>query len=410
VTDIYLVECKWRNDAANIDDIDSLRSRLRRADTRAIGILLSYNGFTTSVLAEVLANRSQPVLLLSGGELEKVTSGWYSLSDLIWRKRQALLVDGEVLLDGAPRRKGQRLVRLPQAETEVLLPGGGRTEMLDCVGVFGQFVFAHDLPDIDWVPASGLGVTLDIQPPVHDAPGLVSLLKTMANLGWSTPNARWSIQQSRRNWHGWGPQEFTAVVGKWRERAKTEAAHHSEEFFYVDVCDGGFYTIAATIMAHHQRELRNFNISFQLQGIPLDTRPLLELCHTLGVHEHLYLRPRDTQSIKRIHLHDKNIPIGLPRALVVNAEPAPETMGPDDWVVGLVIENPFIAGHPYLAEDDARELHVLDESELLVCTLAEHHRLDQEEKYGYYLVRLDYARTSDGLVCQAVANWRRAGS
>lgn len=36
----YLVECKWRSDKADIDDIDSLRARLRRTDRLVIGLLV----------------------------------------------------------------------------------------------------------------------------------------------------------------------------------------------------------------------------------------------------------------------------------------------------------------------------------------------------------------------------------
>jgi hypothetical protein len=42
--EVYLIECKWRSDEANVDDIDSLRSRLRRTDGGTIGILVSFNG------------------------------------------------------------------------------------------------------------------------------------------------------------------------------------------------------------------------------------------------------------------------------------------------------------------------------------------------------------------------------
>ncbi|WP_432973507.1 restriction endonuclease [Dactylosporangium sp. CA-233914] len=403
VTDIFLVECKWRSDKANIDDIDSLRSRLRRADTHAIGILLSYQGFTEPVLAEVLANRAQPMLLLSGRELEQVATGFFTLSDLLWRKRQALLVNGEVLLDEPAERRAERLVRLPETEYELLWPDGTQTRSLDCAGDFGQFVFTHDLADIDWVPASGVGVTLDIQPRAYHAGQLVELLNTMANLGWVTSHARWSIQQSRRNWHGWGPHEFVAELERWEERAKTEDAHHSEEVFYTDVCDGGFYTIAATISASTSRQMWNLNISFQLQGHPLDTRPLLELCHTLGVHENLYLRPRDAESVQRIHLRHRAIGIGGIRALVT--APEPDTgMGFSRWVTGVVIDNPFIAGHDHLEDDEALDLSIFHDCELLVCDLGEHHPLDGRQ-YGYHLKRVEYARTTDGPAIRVVANW-----
>lgn len=36
-TDTYLIECKWRSSKADIDDIDSLRSRLQRTDPAVVG-------------------------------------------------------------------------------------------------------------------------------------------------------------------------------------------------------------------------------------------------------------------------------------------------------------------------------------------------------------------------------------
>jgi hypothetical protein len=48
----YLIECKWRSSKANIDDVDSLRSRLRRTTAHTVGILLSMSGFSGSVVSE----------------------------------------------------------------------------------------------------------------------------------------------------------------------------------------------------------------------------------------------------------------------------------------------------------------------------------------------------------------------
>src|SRR5436305_942512 len=52
-TETYLIECKYRHDKATIDDIDSLRARLRRTDGAVVGVLLSIAGFTGSVLFDV---------------------------------------------------------------------------------------------------------------------------------------------------------------------------------------------------------------------------------------------------------------------------------------------------------------------------------------------------------------------
>jgi len=237
-TDICLVEFKWRSDPVNIDDIDSLRSRLRRTVTHATGVMLSFHGFTEPARVEVLVNRAQPILLISGDELEKVAAERISLSDLLWRKRQALTVDGEVSLDEPARRTRKSLVRLPRTRREFLWPDGTRTTSVECGGGFGQFAFTQGLVDIDWASASGVGVTLDISPWVGNAGGLVGMLDHMANLGWVTDNACWSIQQTTRNWHGFGPAAFADALKHWRPRVRTERAHHSEEIFYTDACDG----------------------------------------------------------------------------------------------------------------------------------------------------------------------------
>jgi hypothetical protein len=86
--EVYLVECKWRSDKANVDDIDSLRSRLRRTNGGVVGILVSFNGFSGS--SELSA----------AGRFE-------TLADLLWRKKDALLTDGRLILE-EPFARGSR--------------------------------------------------------------------------------------------------------------------------------------------------------------------------------------------------------------------------------------------------------------------------------------------------------------
>lgn len=286
VTEVYLIECKWRRDKANIDDIDSLRSRLRRANGGVVGILVSVPGFSGSVLFDVEHHREQPILLLSGDELQLIASGFESLSNLLWRK-EALLADGRVLLDEPARKRStnRRLIALPPSESQFVFSNGRRSRVIECEGAFGQFVFTHELPDIDWTPAIGLGVTLDIAPDVEDQRGLLDLIDKLADLGWATPNARWSIQQSRRNWHGLGSAAFAEELPRWQQRANMPKAHHSEEICYLDRCDGGFYTLTANLAAHKIRQTTMAALSFQLEGIPLDAGPLLHLCRSVGVHD-----------------------------------------------------------------------------------------------------------------------------
>jgi Holliday junction resolvase len=108
VHEVYLIECKWRSDKANMDDLDSLRSRLRRVDGAVVGILISYHGFTGTVLHDVEHFREQPILLVSGDELRELGTRVGTLPDLLWRKKEALLTDGKVLLDEPYRSRRAR--------------------------------------------------------------------------------------------------------------------------------------------------------------------------------------------------------------------------------------------------------------------------------------------------------------
>src|SRR5262249_50088356 len=142
-------------------------------------------------------------------------------------------------------------------------------------------------------------VTLDLAVPVYDERGIVALLHHLSGMGWATGSARWSIQQAATNWHGLGASAFAEALQSWRERYKGISIHHSEEFCYFDVCDGGFYTLTANISAHYDRSVRYTTLSFQLTGIPLDTDPLKELIRTFDIGEPCYFRPMKKKSVAR---------------------------------------------------------------------------------------------------------------
>lgn len=67
---VYLIETKWRQAKADIDDIDSLYTRLNVVPPHVAGLLVSHSGFTTPVLERVREKAARPVLLVTGKELE----------------------------------------------------------------------------------------------------------------------------------------------------------------------------------------------------------------------------------------------------------------------------------------------------------------------------------------------------
>jgi hypothetical protein len=401
VTEHYLIECKWRAGKADIGDIDDLRSRLERTEPGVVGVLISMGGFAESVIESVQQHRGRQILLVSATELRLASN---DMPTLLRRKQEALLVDGRVLLDEPPsaRRRHQR-VFLPHADRRFVMSDGTATGVLMCGGGFGQFVFAHELPDIDWTPAPGVGVTLDVEPRVDHERDLRGLVHKLAALGWATPEARWSIQQSRQNWHGFGAASFVEEVQDWQRRADGPDAHHTEEVSYLDRCDGGFYTLTAALSADEYRRAWAVNVSLQLRGIPLDTTPLLQLCRTVEAHPDLYFRPRDEKSVTGRHEGPK-LELVHPTGYIT--QPALDTERFNEWVTGVVIASPFqktLDGPPPLPVPTS--LGMLEDTDVLVCDLRHHHPRDGRP-YSYSLCGIERAWTSDALVCRPIVDWQ----
>jgi Restriction endonuclease len=140
----YLIETKWRKDPANINDIDSLFTRLEAMPSSVVGIMVSYSGFTREAVNRVSQRSNRPVLLVTGGELERVLQWGGDLMRLLHRKKDRLLVHREVLLDTQTdkRRRAGRAKpgELASATAEVVFADGRRSKWLSCGGGFGQFV------------------------------------------------------------------------------------------------------------------------------------------------------------------------------------------------------------------------------------------------------------------------------
>ncbi|MEV4691352.1 restriction endonuclease [Micromonospora echinospora] len=401
--DTYLIECKWRSDRVDIDDVDSLRSRLRRT-SGATGLLISIPGFSGTAISDVADHRHQPILLLSGDEVRSLARRPDDLSHLLWQKKQALQVEGKALVDepAQPKRTPARRP-LPDSGTHFVVSGRPDAPVLACGGGFDGFTFAHDIVDVDWVIAQGRGVTLDVDVPARHERDLLDLIDKLADLGWTSRDARWSLQQARTNWHGFGAAAFASELTRWEPRADTPGAHHSEEFCYVDNCDGGFYTLTSTLSAHEYRRATQTHLSFQLQGVPLDTGPLLQLCRSIGVHGGIYFRSLTDRSRRVIHLPDWMTAPVEPLALVVT--PGSDIDMGTNFVTGIVIPNPLQQERWRRSEEwETANLQQLESAEYLVCDLGAHHPIDGRA-YPYRLEKVEVAKTSSGTVFVPGARW-----
>lgn len=103
--EVYLVETKWRKGHVNINDVESLFTRLESKHSSVIGLLVSYSGFTAQVRDKVREKSHRPVLLVSGRELEGALGWRGNFIVLLRQKKEALLIHREVLLDAEPKRR-----------------------------------------------------------------------------------------------------------------------------------------------------------------------------------------------------------------------------------------------------------------------------------------------------------------
>lgn len=101
--DAYLIETKWRSSKANIDDIESLFSRLGAAPAAVVGLMASFSGFTEAVIKKVELRSDRPVLLITGSELEQLVEWDQDLVQLLARKKTALLTHRQAFLRHNPR-------------------------------------------------------------------------------------------------------------------------------------------------------------------------------------------------------------------------------------------------------------------------------------------------------------------
>jgi len=406
--EVYLVETKWKQRPADINDMDSLFSRLERTEASVVGLMVSFKGFSQTAINAVESRRSRPVLLLDGVEMERLCEWGPELARLLRRKRDRLLMDGKVLLTGDRERRHsvRKQGALPAADRIFVFPDGRRTAWMSCGGDFGPFVFVQELPDIDWVTAGGSGVTLDVAPPAAEEADVLGILGALADMGWASGSGRWSIHQATVNWHGAGGEPFAQALTSWADRYQgLDLVHHTEEFCYQDTCEGGFYTLTGAVSASKPRVVWQADLSFQLTGVPMDPAPFRNLCDSIEADQPLYFRPRHERSVVngRVALEGR---IALTTVgLVVERDEDEPDPAQQDWVVGVVVKN------PYRATDGSRRVGApewwpspAEVSEVLICDLRSYHPLT-EPRTGYRLWSCEWSWTSDALVIRPRVDW-----
>lgn len=408
----YLIETKWRRDKATVDDVDSLYTRLEAVPANVTGVLVSHAGFTDGVLDQVQKKSSRPVILISGKELEESLQGDGDFLGLLRRKADALLVHRKVLVDVEVRRSRRRAAAaidpsgFPSSDRIFVMTDGTRSKWLQCAGSFDRFTFTPELEDIDWVPGGGFGVTLDVQLPIMNEKDFIELLHQLSKMGWVTPKGCWGIQQAAAVWHGFGADGLVEALQAWKRRYKGLETHHTEELCYADVCEDGFYTMVAQFSADERRLVWRVEIAFQLRGVPIDTGSYRELMDHFGESYPVYFRPRDEKSRTWGRPPQRSkLPVVTPLAYVVDTEMTVPGDEEDEWVAGIVVQNPYFDGRRRSKRPPEWVPDTVSRSDYLVCALRSWHQLNNP-KSVYELWEFESAWTSDGLVVRALVDWQ----
>jgi hypothetical protein len=344
---------------------------------------------------------------MTGGELTSSLEQPAGLASLLRDKHEELLIHGQVLLDSRPRRLSMAGAErdsdgMPLAAASFLI-AGERRPLLACGGGFGQFVFVQEVPDIDWVPGGGAGVSVDLSCQAESQDALLACLGRLGESGWLSSQGRWNIQQASRNWHGIGPTSLADAIAGWADRYQNlEQIHHTEQLCYQDTCEGGFFTLTVDIAASEPRRVWHCDLSLQLCGVPLNPTPLRQLAAMLQVGQPLYFRPRNDRAVTRHGLYGEDITVNPVGLVAFDDGTDPRTQ---EWVCGIIVANPFALSQ-YSSRTKLPEWlpgHV-DGSELLTCALRHWHPLNYAVA-SYQLTSCEWTWTSDALAFRATADW-----
>lgn len=410
----YLVEVKGTGRRADIDVVDSLWTRLEGMPVPTIGLIFSRAGFTMGAVSRVETRRSRTVLLVNGEELTELFGAGLNLRSLIAAKRKALTRDAKVAFFS-----GATLLELPKKDSVLPLPGPNVVfpssdplvsfPMVVSRGGNGDFVFAAEIPDVNWTIALGSGASLDVDLRIRSLDELEGVFELLRRAGWITPAGRFAIHQVEVSWHGAGA---TGLIDALRRQAARNQAvrdftpHNEEHAVYFDVFGGGFYTLVLRVVVKPEPWLLGAQLSMQLPGIPLDPSPLRLTIRSLGLEEQAAFRCLGEEGRhNEVRFEPGAVPLRVDQAL----EATDAYSGPGEtWFSAVIADNPFLEPSvaPKLPEAVRSALEGCDK---VVCALGSWYDADSRPS-AFYVKRVESVWTASAQVLVVAADWDHQAS
>lgn len=381
-----LVEVKDRKRVLDINDIDSLRSRLNRTTPDVIGVFFTTSSISKTAIKEIENDRTRIVLVFDASEIELLRAGKARLLNLIAKKRGELLVNGRAWFRSG---EGGEYLHVPLPKSTVEFVAGQSTSSYFCSKTdFAHSTFSTAIPDTSGSNPAGDGVRLSLSLSLSTLDQLKDLFGYLHDAFGLSANGAFSIHQDGACWHGIGVENLLkSLADPWaRYRAAAmERVHHSEDITYFDQLRNGSLLVYTRQRVPEGPKspafLHETYICIQLPGVPVDAAQYLDLCRYTGNEwESFGTILESRRQIKRLK---KPIQIEVVGTLVRTDEGREA----DRWIVGLVARNPFYRKKklPRELELDGFPLHDLLQMELLLVDLRDHHQ--EGDQVDHYLVQ-----------------------
>jgi hypothetical protein len=91
----YLVECRWREQLADIRQLDGLTGQVTRSGRQTMGVFLSINGWSPNVIQLLKQNPEKAIFLMEGYDLRAVLEQRIDMRRLLKGKIAALNLEAE---------------------------------------------------------------------------------------------------------------------------------------------------------------------------------------------------------------------------------------------------------------------------------------------------------------------------
>jgi hypothetical protein len=324
------------------------------------------------------------------------------VTDLIKRKRKEFRVDGKVWFFGQRHNRESSLkVLLPKCDVRIQTSDRKSRSIADPTPGFEQFVFTRHIPELPWNGFGGNGVGLHLRLEISSVADLRKFLQYVHEQITLSSRGSFMISQQECNWHGFGVENMLCETERWKARyqeARLDYVHHSEDICYFDQCRSGFLLFSARQSVREPSHLRQCELDIILPGIPVDTRPLINISEASGDFEPSFVPLLERQSAS-VHFHPP-IPVE-PVHQIHSIED-----GEEQIVCGLVVKNPFRGRKKLIPKDrlGSSEVQRLTSPAFLICELSDWH--DVGDKISrYHLTRLHTMVIGENVVFNPAGTW-----